>query len=124
MRDWDPFDPEALRDPPALHAEMRARCPVAFTDRAEGFWALFMYEDARSIVQARKARPLDPRDDLATGLLHTEIDGERLDDETVVGILRLVLTAGHNSTTSALGIVALYLATHQEVQDLLRQQPE
>ncbi|MCA1645034.1 MAG: cytochrome P450 [Chloroflexi bacterium] len=83
-----------------------------------------MYEYARSIVRSRKSLPLDPQGDLATGLLKVEIDGKRLDDEAVVGILRLVLTAGHNSTTSALGIVALYVAAHPDVQDRLRAEPD
>ncbi|MCA1645033.1 MAG: hypothetical protein LC797_06025 [Chloroflexi bacterium] len=44
-QDWDPFDPKALRDPLAIHAELRERCPVASSNRANGFWALFKYED-------------------------------------------------------------------------------
>ncbi|GAC1322134.1 MAG: cytochrome P450 [Chloroflexota bacterium] len=255
--DWDPFDPDALKDPSAVHARLRAQCPVAHTGRAGGYWALFKYDDivtatrnphtfssaltsptpsrrqiplesdppehtayrrflqtyfsadrlasleptirrivttlidpllqrgsgdftpevgyplpartlcaflnqpdadwleikrmadnlfrtdsrfsgtgdgqaaleavyayARSIVSARTAAPRDREDDLASGLLCAEIGGQRLDDDTVVGILRLILTAGHNSTTSALGIVALYLATHPEVQSRLRAHPD
>ena len=255
--DWDPFDPDALVDPSGTHARLRAQCPVAHTDRAGGYWALFTYDDivaaardpltfssaltsptplrrqiplesdppehtayrrflqtyfggprlaaleptvrgvvtslldpliqrgsadftleasyplpartlcaflnqpdadwtaikrmaddlfrtdsrfsgagdgqaalaalyeyARSIVAARKTAPLAPEDDLASGLLRVEIGGQRLDDDTVVGILRLVLTAGHNSTTSALGIVALYIATHPDVQSRLRAHPD
>jgi cytochrome P450 len=45
IEDWNPFDPEALRDPAAMHAVLRAQCPVAHTDHAGGFWALFKYDD-------------------------------------------------------------------------------
>lgn len=255
--DWDPFDPDTLRDPLATHAALRSRCPVAYSERGDGFWSLLRYDDivqaardtqtfsnartsrtplrrqiplesdppehtvfrrflqtyfrperlaaleplvrkivadllapllarghgdfipelayplpartlcaflgqpdddwlelkrmadelyrsdnrfsgqgdggqaalealygyARSIVYARRAAPRDPADDLTSGLLLMAVDGQRLDEETIVGVLRLLLTAGHNSTTSALGIVALYLAEHPEVQDQLRAAP-
>jgi cytochrome P450 len=96
-----------------------------FTGSGDGQVALeAIYAYARSIVQARREMPRDPHDDLATGLLGFEFDGRRLDDEEVVGILRLMLTAGHNSTTSALGIVALYLARHPDSQQFLRANPD
>ncbi|MBI5649318.1 MAG: cytochrome P450 [Chloroflexi bacterium] len=44
-QDWDPLDPETWRDAPATYDEMRARCPVAHSDRWGGFWALTRYAD-------------------------------------------------------------------------------
>jgi cytochrome P450 len=39
--DWDPFAPDFM----AVHAELRARCPVAHTARLGGFWGITRYAD-------------------------------------------------------------------------------
>lgn len=63
--DWDPLGPEALRDPLAAHAELRAHCPVAYSDRWDGFWTLSRYEDicaaARDTLPAFGPRSLPLR---------------------------------------------------------------
>ena len=69
-----------------------------------------LYDYRAELVARRKADPLDPTDDLVTGLL--QADGVTEDD--VVQVLRLMLTAGHNSTTSALGICILAVARDAE----------
>src|SRR5690606_9318443 len=43
--DWDPVGPEAIADPHAVHADLRGRCPVAYSDRWGGFYTLTRYED-------------------------------------------------------------------------------
>lgn len=43
--DWDPLSPENAADAPAVHAEMRERCPVAHSEQFGGFWSLFNYDD-------------------------------------------------------------------------------
>ena len=65
-----------------------------------------LYDYSAELVADRKANPLDPAEDPVTGLLLA--DGVTEDD--VVQVLRLLLTAGHNSTTSALGICILAVA--------------
>jgi len=250
--DWDPLAPPALNDPVPAMADLRERCPVAWTERAGGFWAVTRYEDIRAatrdsetfvngcgpqwgkarpplevdrpvhthfrrllqpyfhkhriaalephvrgyvvemlqplldagggdiapvltyplparvlaaflhlpddawtflkdwseelfeneegrgndpakvhaaserlyaysaeLVARRKADPLDPDEDVVTGLL--QADGVTEDD--VVQVLRLMLTAGHNSTTSALGICILGVARDPDVQRRLRTDP-
>ena len=49
--DWDPLAPPALNDPLGAQAELRARCPVAWTNRAGGFWAVTRYEDIAAAVR-------------------------------------------------------------------------
>jgi len=250
--DWDPLAPPALDDPVAAMAELRERCPVAWTERAGGFWAVTRYDDIRAatrdsetflngggpqwgkarpplevdrpvhthfrrllqpyfhkrriaelephvrafvvellqplldagggdlapaltyplparvlaeflhlpegsweflkawseelyeneegrggdaarvqemserfyayaadLVAQRKADPLAPGNDVVSGLLAA--DGVTEDD--VVQVLRLLLTAGHNSTTSALGICVLAVARSADVQRRLRDDP-
>jgi cytochrome P450 len=250
--DWDPLAPPALEDPLAALAELRERCPVAWTERSGGFWAVTRYADIReatrdsdtfvngggpqwgkarpplevdrpvhtqfrrllqpyfhrsriaalepqvrglvaellqplldagggdiapaltyplparvlaaflhipdeswaflkawseelfeneegrggdrakvedasrrlyaysaALVAQRKADPLPPEEDVVSGLLAA--DG--VTDDDVVQVLRLLLTAGHNSTTSALGICILAVARDPEIQRRLRADP-
>jgi cytochrome P450 len=49
-RDWDPLEPRLQRDPIAAYDDLRARCPVAHTDRWGGFWALTRYADVVSVA--------------------------------------------------------------------------
>ncbi|MGI5326945.1 cytochrome P450 [Actinomadura nitritigenes] len=78
----------------------------------------------RQLIAERRRMDLDPREDLVTGLLHAEMNGRPLSEEAVVGVMRLLLSAGHNSTTSSLGICALHLARDPGLQDELRRRPE
>lgn len=43
--DWDPLDPAHHGNPTAIHAHLRETCPVAWSDRFGGFYALTRYED-------------------------------------------------------------------------------
>lgn len=44
-QDWDPMDPANAGDPTEVHARLREKCPVAWSDRFGGFYALTRYED-------------------------------------------------------------------------------
>lgn len=43
--DWDPLDPAHHGDPTEIHAHLRDKCPVAWSDRFGGFYALTRYDD-------------------------------------------------------------------------------
>lgn len=43
--DFDALAPETFDSPYALYAELRARCPVAYSGAWGGFWALLRYDD-------------------------------------------------------------------------------
>jgi cytochrome P450 len=45
VQDFDPLEPETFDSPYPLYAELRARCPVAWSDAWNGFWALMRYDD-------------------------------------------------------------------------------
>jgi cytochrome P450 len=81
-------------------------------------------EYGRRLIQERRELGLDPSEDLITGLVSTEIDGQPLDAERIVALVRLLLSAGHNSTTSSLGIIFLHLARDPGAQRLLRRRPD
>jgi cytochrome P450 len=57
-------------------------------------------------------RARDPRDDLVTGFLSTEIEGERLTREEILDISFLFLIAGLDTVTASLDCIFSYLARH------------
>jgi cytochrome P450 len=63
------------------------------------------------VIAERRA---DPRDDLISRLVSAEIEGERLDDEEILGFLRLLLPAGAETTFRFLGNTLFALLTHPE----------
>jgi cytochrome P450 len=78
----------------------------------------------RQLVEERIAMKLSPDEDLVTGLITRDVDGHYLTTDEVVAMIRLLLSAGHNSTTSSLGIVILRLAEDRDRQNALRAKPE
>jgi cytochrome P450 len=78
---------------------------------------------ARDVIRERKHAPRDPSIDIATAIVAARIGEQPIDDETGAGIIRLLISAGHNSTTSGLGNALLYLAEHPDDQQHLRQHP-
>jgi cytochrome P450 len=50
-----------------------------------------------------RSRRANPGHDLTSKLLQAEVDGERLDDQEIVGFVGLLLLAGHITTTCAAG---------------------
>ena len=83
--------------------------------------ALWNY--SRMVVEKRKAQLLDSENDILSAVLTAEIDGNKVDEELVVGCVRLLVAAGHDSTTQALGICVHYLARRPELQERLRKEP-
>lgn len=57
--------------------------------------------------------------DATDALLNTEMDGVRLNDEQIVGVLRN-WAAGHGTVIDGLGLVVLHLAQNINLQNLLR----
>jgi cytochrome P450 len=82
-----------------------------------------LYGYVRSVVEDRRAQPHEPAVDPITGLLELEINGRLLDDDEVTGVVRLLLQAGHNTTTNGIGSAYRYLASHPGDQARLRADP-
>ncbi len=57
-------------------------------------------------------RMTDPRDDLTTALVTTEVDGERLSNQEIASFFILLLVAGNETTRNALSQGLLALAEH------------
>ncbi len=63
----------------------------------------------RDQIEERRA---DPGDDLLSLFLATEVDGEPMPEELIIGEAALTLVAGTDTTWSAIGSSLLHLATH------------
>jgi cytochrome P450 len=84
-------------------------------------------DDQRQAVQEIEAyldgliaeRKQAPREDFIGMLLEAEVDGHRLTDHEVRGFGILMLIAGHETTSGAMGLNLLHLAQHPEQQQQL-----
>lgn len=72
------------------------------------------------IIEKRAAEPRDPGEDLISGLLAAEVNGSPLSPDGVAGVIRLLLQAGHGTTTHGLGSAVRYLAENPSLQAELR----
>jgi cytochrome P450 len=74
----------------------------------------------REVIAARIAQP---RDDLVSLAVSAEVDGEKLNDEEVLGLCVLLFNAGLDTIGSALSFQIRHLAEHPEHQRALRDDP-
>lgn len=69
------------------------------------------------LIEERKEKP---GDDLISGLLQANIDGEHLEMIELLGFCALLLVAGNETTTNLLGNAMLTLAERPEAWERLR----
>lgn len=74
--------------------------------------------------QMADARKTEPRADLVSGLVHAEIEGQRLTDEEIVSTCRLLLIAGFETSANLIGNTLHLLLLHPEVLARVRNEPE
>ena len=67
------------------------------------------------IAERRRA----PREDLVSGLVHTQVDGEHLSDAEIVSTVIVLLNAGHEATVNTLGNGVRALLQHRGEWDRL-----
>ncbi len=75
----------------------------------------------RAVIADRRARP--PQDDLVSVLVHAEIDGERLDDESLLMETLLILIGGDETTRHVISGGMYELLRHPEQFQLLARNP-
>lgn len=69
-------------------------------------------------------RRRNPTDDLISGLVHAEIDGDRLSSSDLLAMIGFILGAGHETTANALGLAIVNLARNTDQRALVAQRPE
>ncbi|MFN8025588.1 MAG: cytochrome P450 [Acidimicrobiia bacterium] len=82
---------------------------------------LEFFEYFQGLVDDRRA---NPRDDLASVIANAEIDGELIGLMEVIGYYVIIATAGHDTTSSAIGGAMAALLANPDQLDLLRKDPE
>ena len=97
---------------------LSASGPADIVGLLPSVWALFRY--LRGLFAARRA---EPRDDLVTALVQAEDAGDRLDEDELLGMVFLLLAAGHETTVNLIGSAALELMRHPEQAAALRNDP-
>jgi cytochrome P450 len=75
-------------------------------------------------IDERLADPGDPETDFLTRLLTSEVEGERYDRERILTICMTLMTAGLDTTRSALGYIFLHLARNPEDRQRLVADPD
>jgi cytochrome P450 family 142 subfamily A polypeptide 1 len=73
------------------------------------------------VIADRRASP--PRDDLVSILCHAEIEGEKLDDESIINEALLILIGGDETSRHVMTDGMLALFEHPDQLDLLRADP-
>jgi cytochrome P450 len=85
-------------------------------------------ETAESIVnylaELIARRRLKPAADLISALIGSKVDESPLSDEDLLDICFLLFIAGMDTVTSQLGVLFLHLATHRELQQEMRANPD
>ncbi|WP_437957930.1 cytochrome P450 [Sorangium sp. So ce119] len=74
----------------------------------------------RGLIAQRRAAP---QDDLLTRLVEAEVDGERLNEDEILGFFQLLLVAGHETTTNLISNAILCFLEHPTELARLRAEP-
>jgi cytochrome P450 len=85
---------------------------------AEKSWVAWI----QSTIDRRRREPR--RKDLIDTLLHEEMNGRRLTDDEIIGVVLLLIIGGVPAVTDVVGNLVLRLAVDPELQDRLRSEPE
>jgi cytochrome P450 len=92
-------------------------------ERANALMKTLWTDEVVELVEARRAQPQDPETDLMSGVLAAEIDGQPISPEVCVAIGIQLMSAGGDTTTSAITNSLWFLARDRELQDRLRRDP-
>jgi len=88
----------------------------------EGLAAMREFGDY--IERVAEQRRTEPRDDLLSGLVAAEEEGDRLSMSELRATCVLLMVAGNETTTSLIGNAVLALLRHPEQAELLRAEPK
>ena len=77
----------------------------------------------KGVIDDRRITPRDPTTDLTSNLLAARLDGEPLDEETMLNILGVIIMAGLDTTKSQLGYSFYHLAQYEQDRQRLLEDP-
>src|SRR5204863_329031 len=147
---YNPLSPRVYLNPYPKYAELRAKAPLHWSPLLEA-WVATRYADVDAILRDQKrfsndprqrqrtraayeldeyfrgvikARRLEPRGDLISALVATEEAGDKLTQDELLVMLRLLLIAGNETTTNLIGNGMLALLRYPDQLQKLRQHPD
>lgn len=86
---------------------------------------LFDMPKASKFIERIIAKKRDnPADDILTGLIHAEEEGETLSDDELVAMVFLLIIAGYETTVHLINNAVITLIEHPDQLDRLRAEPE
>src|SRR5512135_891789 len=83
-----------------------------------------LLEFAAYMQQLVAERRRQPGNDLLSGLIHAEENGDRLSEGELFSMLSLLIVAGHETTVSLIGNAVLALLQHPRSLEQIEQHPE
>jgi cytochrome P450 len=88
-------------------------------DRMDSFWEMREY-----LINALEIRRAEPRDDLISGLLAAEVDGQKLSQSDVLSFCVLLLIAGNITTTNLIANAVIAFTENPNAYRQLQASPE
>jgi cytochrome P450 len=73
----------------------------------------------QDLIKRRRAAPGDPEHDVLTRLIQAKVDGEALDEQTLLHNCIFILNAGHETTTNLIGNALVALQEHPAAKAFL-----
>ncbi|GGF81208.1 cytochrome P450 [Alteromonas lipolytica] len=113
---WDANDWRLIKEWTTTNERARVRGDMEMLKEVNTKWDAY-------IMDVVRARRIKPEEDISSWLLEQEKAGKPLDDAIITGILRLLLHAGHGTTTASISNVMYHLAIDQDMQARLRADP-
>jgi cytochrome P450 len=98
---------------------------VSVTKPIDGIFAIpSLYQLVRFLRRLFRQHRLNPQDDLTSALLQAESEGSKLSEDELIGMVALLLSAGHETTVNLIGNGVLALLAHPAERDRFRTEPE
>ncbi|MUG98347.1 cytochrome P450 [Scytonema sp. UIC 10036] len=83
-----------------------------------------LYQLIRFLRRLFREHRLNPQDDLTSTLLQAKSEGSKLSEDELIGMVALLLSAGHETTVNLIGNGVLALLTHPAELHRLRTEPD
>lgn len=98
---------------------------VSVTKPSDGILAIpSLYQLVGFLRRLIRERRLNPQDDLTTTLLQAEAENDKLTEDELVGIIGLLLSAGHETTVNLIGNGMVALLSYPDALNRLGTEPE
>lgn len=93
--------------------------PLNMIGAVPAIWQFMRY--VRKLAEQRR---VDPQDDLLTALIQAEDEGDQFTEEELLGMVFLLLVAGHETTVNLIGNGTFALLNNPDQLELLRNNPD